>query len=337
SIGNGCAVGLVSLAKSDVTSANCSTAPDSQRHNILWGICWHEKMWCRWLLSMARASMTRDKKCEFRRLAEASPVSLPSVLLLLDRSQLIWGPKACYTCYTSSSPSSLLYLSRATLKRAVDVTRLRFHYLPYSCDLRVTRLPLLTFDAFCERFHIPEEGHPVLPDRGRTMHERPIGKIGLYTRYFRINISQSSVIGAAKVSYFEILCHVYGITPTVGLFRCFYVNSKKNGWMSFIKRSDKSPVCYTKPLYSLKNWNDHFLWVDDFAYPTRFSWHTAKNVTRDPAQVAADFYAQDYATLVAHPSPFRKFLEEFLCLVGLSLHYTLDEETYPLFLDRNEE
>ncbi|GKB06660.1 hypothetical protein Tco_1136792 [Tanacetum coccineum] len=149
------------------------------------------------------------------------------------------------------------------------------------------------FDAFCEKFHIPDEVHPVLPNQGDTMHERPTEKIGLYTRFFdfanfrppfstflvnilrhfRINISQLSVIGTAKVSLFEILCRVYGITPTVGLFRCFYVNSKKNGWMSFIKRSDKSP----------------------------------------------------------------KFPEEFLCLVGLSRHYTLDEETYPLFLDKDGE
>ncbi|GJS28592.1 hypothetical protein Tco_0489212, partial [Tanacetum coccineum] len=161
------------------------------------------------------------------------------------------------------------------------------------------------FDAFCEKFHIPEEVHPVLPNQGDTMHERPAGKIGLYTRFFdfanfrlplstflvnilrhfRINISQLSVIGAAKVSHFEILCRVYGITPTVGLFRCFYVNSKKNRWMPF----------------------------------------------------TADFNAHDYATLVAHPSPFRKFPEEFMCLVGLSRHYTLDEETYPRFLDKDGE
>nr|GEV57198.1 transposase (putative), gypsy type [Tanacetum cinerariifolium] len=69
----------------------------------------------------------------------------------------------------------------------------------------------------------------------------------------------------------------------------------------------------------------------------RFSWHNAKNVTRDPASVAADFSVQDYATLVAHPSPFWKFPEEFLCLVRLSCHYTLDEETYLLFLDKDEE
>nr|GEX25721.1 protein DETOXIFICATION 43-like [Tanacetum cinerariifolium] len=73
------------------------------------------------------------------------------------------------------------------------------------------------------------------------------------------------------------------------------------------------------------------------AFPARFPWHTAKNVTRDPAPVAADFNAQDYATLVAHPSLFWNFLEEFLCLVRLRRHYTLDEKTYPLFLDKDGE
>ncbi|GJX78574.1 hypothetical protein Tco_0326723 [Tanacetum coccineum] len=179
--------------------------------------------------------------------------------------------------------------------------------------------------AFCNKFHIPEEVHPVLPDQNDTMHERPTGKIRLYTRFFdfanfrlplstflvdvlrhfRINISHLSVIGAAKVSHFEILCRVYGIIPTVGLFRCFYENSRKSGWMPFSKRSDNASV--------------------------------SKHVIRDPASAAADFNKQDYATLVAHPSPFRKFPKAFLCLVGLSRHYTLDEETYPLFLLKNGE
>nr|GEW03927.1 transposase (putative), gypsy type [Tanacetum cinerariifolium] len=78
-------------------------------------------------------------------------------------------------------------------------------------------------------------------------------------------------------------------------------------------------------------------YVDDFACPSSFPWHTAKHVTRDPNPVAADFNAQDYATLVAHPSSFWKFPEAFMCLVGLSHHYTLDKETYPRFLHKNGE
>ncbi|GJX94955.1 hypothetical protein Tco_0349541 [Tanacetum coccineum] len=115
------------------------------------------------------------------------------------------------------------------------------------------------FGLFCEKFHIPEEVHPVLPDRDSTMHERHAGKIGLYTRFFD------------------------------------FAN-------------------FRLPLST-------FL-VD---------------ILRDPALKATDFSAQDYDILFDHPSPFRKFHEEFLCLFGLSRHYTLDEETYPSFVDRDGE
>ncbi|GJV72309.1 hypothetical protein Tco_1492304 [Tanacetum coccineum] len=212
-------------------------------------------------------------------------------------------------------------------------------------------------DAFCNKFYILEEVHLAFPNQNDTMHERPARKIGLYTRFFdfanfrfplstflvdvlrhfRINISQLSVIGAAKVSYFEIVCRVYGIIPTVGLYLCFYVNSKKSGWMSFSKRSDNASVCYTKPLDSLKIRTNTFSGWMTLLAPASFPWHIAKYVTRDPAPVAVKFNAQDYATLVAHPSLFWKFPEACLCLVGLSRHYTLDEETYPQFLHKNRE
>nr|GFD18486.1 transposase (putative), gypsy type [Tanacetum cinerariifolium] len=58
---------------------------------------------------------------------------------------------------------------------------------------------------------------------------------------------------------------------------------------------------------------------------------------KDPAPKVTDFNAQDYATLFSHPSPFWKFPEEFLCLVRLSRHYTLDEDTYPSFLNKDGE
>ncbi|GJX66584.1 hypothetical protein Tco_0300927 [Tanacetum coccineum] len=163
------------------------------------------------------------------------------------------------------------------------------------------------FDDFCEKFHIPEEVHHVLPNQGDTMHERPAGKIG-YT-----------------LSFLTL--------PTLGClclpFLIIYLGTSASTYHNYLFL--KSYVVFMglhRPLgYS----------VDNFACPARFSWHTAKNVTRDPAPAAADFNAQDYATLVAHPSPFRKFPEEFLCLVGLSRHYTLDEETYPSFLDKDGE
>ncbi|GJW92664.1 hypothetical protein Tco_0170217 [Tanacetum coccineum] len=108
--------------------------------------------------------------------------------------------------------------------------------------------------------------------------------------------------------------------------------------MSFSKRPNSDAMCYTKPLDSLKRWNDHFFWVDSFACPASFPWHTGKNVSRDPFSKSTEFSADDYVVLVAHPAPFRKFPEPFLCLIGMSRNYTLDEDTYPTFLhdDRTE-
>nr|GEW11862.1 hypothetical protein [Tanacetum cinerariifolium] len=62
----------------------------------------------------------------------------------------------------------------------------------------------------------------------------------------KIHLSQLSVIGAAKVSHFEINCRVLNIVPTLSLFRVLYTPSFNSGWMSFSKRPGKNtPQCYT--------------------------------------------------------------------------------------------
>ncbi|GKA64917.1 hypothetical protein Tco_0764624 [Tanacetum coccineum] len=107
--------------------------------------------------------------------------------------------------------------------------------------------------------------------------------------------------------------------------------------MSFSKSQGNDTVCYTKPLDSLKGWNDHFFWFDAFACPATFPWHTSKSVSKDPFPKSSEFNAEHYATLVAYPAPFQKYPEPFLCLVGMSRYYTLDENTYPEFLHDNDE
>ncbi|GKA59266.1 hypothetical protein Tco_0758579 [Tanacetum coccineum] len=106
--------------------------------------------------------------------------------------------------------------------------------------------------------------------------------------------------------------------------------------MSFSKRPNSDAVCYTKPLDYLKRWNDHFFWVDSFACPTSFSWHTDKTVSRDLFPNSTEFSADDYVVLVAHLASFRMFPEPFICLIGMSHNYTLDEDTYPTFLHDDE-
>ncbi|GKD77407.1 hypothetical protein Tco_1340028, partial [Tanacetum coccineum] len=72
--------------------------------------------------------------------------------------------------------------------------------------------------------------------------------------------------------------------------------------------------------------------VDSFTYPASFLWHTDKNVSRYPFPKSTEFSADDYVVLIAYPALFQKFLEPFLCLIGMSRNYTLDEDTCPTFL-----
>ncbi|GKC33108.1 hypothetical protein Tco_1040402, partial [Tanacetum coccineum] len=61
-------------------------------------------------------------------------------------------------------------------------------------------------------------------------------------------------------------------------------------------------------------------------------WHTKKILVRDPPPTAAEFSAEACDFLATHQALFRKFPEPFLCLVGISRYYDLDDNVYPTFL-----
>ncbi|GJT70851.1 hypothetical protein Tco_1030137 [Tanacetum coccineum] len=171
--------------------------------------------------------------------------------------------------------------------------------------------PVLTqsaLDASCEKYHIPDNVHLELPAPNSRIRHGPVGKIGLYNS-------------------------VHGFEQTIGNFRRFYVNSKNKGWMSFSKRPKNPRVCYTKPLDSLKNWNHRFFWVDSSIFPYAILWHTTQTVGKDPPSLPTKYDADVCDYLASNPAPFRKFLEHFLCFVGISRYYTLDEGCYPTYWD----
>ncbi|GJX38035.1 hypothetical protein Tco_0251338 [Tanacetum coccineum] len=148
-------------------------------------------------------------------------------------------------------------------------------------------------ENFCNDYYIPDEVHPVSPGRDNTITQFPEGKVGVYTRffdycgyripftkflmdvlrYFRIHISQLSPFGAARVSHFEVLTRVLDLAPLVTVFRAFYTRTYSDGLFSFAKHSPSSPSCFPKPPDSLKNWSDHFFWVDAVGNPISPSLH----------------------------------------------------------------
>ncbi|GJZ33895.1 hypothetical protein Tco_0579331 [Tanacetum coccineum] len=160
-------------------------------------------------------------------------------------------------------------------------------------------------DALCEKFHIPCTVHPELPGRNDRIRNSPTEKIGVYTRFFdfanyRIPLSQ------------------------------FLVDIRS-------KRSDTGPVCYTKPLDSLKQWNDHFFWVDAFVLPLSVPWHNNKTLRKDPHPSPSEFNVNVCNYLAANLAPFKKFPEPFLCFVGICRYYELDVNYYPTYLTDDDE
>nr|GEY07716.1 transposase (putative), gypsy type [Tanacetum cinerariifolium] len=130
---------------------------------------------------------------------------------------------------------------------------------------------------FTFEYGIPESLHHELPDPADPIVEFPEGKVGVYTKFFE------------------------------------FANFR---YMSFSKRPGKhTPQCYTKPLDSLKNWNNRFFWVDDRVFPTVVDWRTS----------ALKEMPSFGSYSVTDP-------EALLCLVGLSRRYFLRDDVYPTFL-----
>ncbi|GJW24445.1 hypothetical protein Tco_0038256 [Tanacetum coccineum] len=124
-------------------------------------------------------------------------------------------------------------------------------------------------DALCEKFYILDAVHPELPGPNARIRNSPTDIL----QYLQINLSQLSIIAAAKVSHFEMLCRVHGFVPTVDL---------------------------------LKNWNDHFFWVDASVLPHSIPWHSSKTVNKDPHPTPNEFDTDVCNYLADNRAPFRK-------------------------------
>jgi hypothetical protein len=102
---------------------------------------------------------------------------------------------------------------------------------------------------FTSDYYIPLALHLVVPVATASMADFPEGKVGVYTRFFEFanqrvpislflcdvlnyylfHISQLHCIGAAKITNFEVNCHLLANNLTINLFRAFYHTTWSNG------------------------------------------------------------------------------------------------------------
>ncbi|GKA43367.1 hypothetical protein Tco_0736091, partial [Tanacetum coccineum] len=172
-------------------------------------------------------------------------------------------------------------------------------YVTYSHGIALRQEYLLEFTS---EYSISEDLHPELPAPGYRIVDFPEDKIGVYTKFFefanfRIPISQL---------LFDIL----------GYYQ--------------IHLSQLSVIGASKPLDSLKNWNNRFFWVDEKVFPTVVDWRESAPKDEKPAE--GSYSVEDVARLDTRRTPIQKQPEALLCLVGLSRRYYLGDDVYPTFL-----
>nr|GEY77640.1 hypothetical protein [Tanacetum cinerariifolium] len=173
---------------------------------------------------------------------------------------------------------------------------------------------------FTFEYGIPESLHPELPGSDDPIVEFPEGKVGVYTKFFefanfRIPISQF---------LFDILGHYQ-----IHLLQLSVIGAAKDG-CRLANGRENTPQCYTKPLDSLKNWNNRFFWVDDRVFCTIADWCTS--APNDQVTSLGSYSAANVTILNTRRIPIEKQPEALLCLVGLSRRYFLRDDVYPTFL-----
>ncbi|GJU32871.1 ribonuclease H-like domain-containing protein [Tanacetum coccineum] len=240
-----------------------------------------------------------------------------------------------------------IYFVRDMVARGqVRVLHVPYRYL--YVDIFTKRLPSTLFEEFCtsgsaDRSSISGSANGSLssgpkPTRDWALPWPVVDRIPFFTKffvsvlkYFRIHISQLSPFGAARISHFEVLTRVLDLGPSVAVFRAFYTRMYSDGLFSFAKRSLSAPSCLSKPSDSIKNWANHFFWVDSRVFPISIPLYTGGVLEKDPAPHLTARQEQAVQVLSSNKAPFRRYPECFLALVGLSPYYPFGENTYPAF------
>ncbi|KAF5754688.1 hypothetical protein HanRHA438_Chr17g0804211 [Helianthus annuus] len=146
-------------------------------------------------------------------------------------------------------------------------------------------------DKFNREYQITTFLNPKLPAQNKAVYPFLVRKFPFYTRvcnfanyrvrstkflikvlwFFGVHISQVNPFGLSRINHFELSCRALNRKPDLNVFRYFYEFITARDWYTFAHRkSGPSPSSEEKS--SLKNWKDHFFWLDDLCLTTDIAW-----------------------------------------------------------------
>ncbi|KAL4572952.1 hypothetical protein LXL04_019741 [Taraxacum kok-saghyz] len=180
----------------------------------------------------------------------------------------------------------------------------------------------------------------VLPTSSQTIKTPPSGFVGIYHQFlkaglrfpvfdflktvlshYNLHISQLAPNSFRKIICFVMLSRALGVSPSLTVFRHFYVTLNAGDWVSFTRRQGIDDICDGIPS-SIKKWKPEFIFVDakEFSPDMEFSDHKNRAVDHPPELTTAHHLLVDQ--MVANPVKWSDPDELMLGMAGLSTFWT---------------
>ncbi|KAJ0733258.1 hypothetical protein HanPI659440_Chr11g0406331 [Helianthus annuus] len=221
-------------------------------------------------------------------------------------------------------------------------------------DILFCKWGVTSFNNLVHDYGIRAEWNPVLPSKTDTAFPLKVGKITLFSDFFkfcnfrlpitkflksvldfyRIHISQIHPLGLVKLRQFEYACIALGHIPELVVFRAFFVLVWKSPFFTFDRRDTDASCLRDIPTSSRdKDWKKKFFYLDAAVIPGEMHLREKgpKDKVRDDAP-PEDAYASNvlYIKLCGRPFECTIIPEGALVMAGMSLLWP-DIKRYPSF------
>ncbi|KAL4575118.1 hypothetical protein LXL04_021959 [Taraxacum kok-saghyz] len=178
-----------------------------------------------------------------------------------------------------------------------------------------------------------------LPSEDQTIKTPPEGYVGIYHQFlkaglrfpvfdflktvlshYKLHIAQLAPNSFRKIVCFVMLSRALGVTPSLVLFRHFYVTLNTGDWVSFTRRQGVDDIgdCFPS---SIKNWKPEFLFVDAKEFDADMSFGEHKNRAVDHPPELSVVQKQIVDQMVVNTVKWSDPDEVTLGMAGLSAYW----------------
>ena len=190
------------------------------------------------------------------------------------------------------------------------------------------------------KYFIPDDLDVFIPDSNDRAHDPPVGRLPVYEdqlkgglrfplhklfksvlNHWELSLAQLAPNAFRQMSGFIIYCKYYGITPSLSLFRHFFlirVTTKDSGQFYFANRPKVATLVKNSPS-SIKNWKKKFFFVNSAQVGVARPWNPSPSLSNDkPSASEINDKSIKILSNLGRPLDIDSISENMLSFAGIS-------------------